>query len=135
MSHDGDLLNLLAKNAWDKNFKALDSFKFSAKPSGICNESGQFKALETRFTSNQIKNRKFNFEELLAPTRVEDKGSDLWSVFNVVQEKIIDGDFTYIAGKKIRKARQIKNFKIFIFELSFFIKKMINRIFMFFKIN
>ena len=26
-------------------------------------------------------------------------------------EKIIDGDFTYIAGKKIRKARQIKNFK------------------------
>ena len=49
MSHDGDLLNLLAKNAWDKNFKALDSFKFSAKPSGICNESGQFKALETRF--------------------------------------------------------------------------------------
>jgi hypothetical protein len=69
------------------------------------------KALETRFTSNQIKNRKFNFEELLAPTRVEDKGSDLWSVFNVVQEKIIDGDFEYISGSKVRKARQVKNFK------------------------
>ena len=69
------------------------------------------KALETRFTANQIKNRKFNFEELLAPTRVEDKGSDLWSVFNVVQEKIIDGDFEYISGSKVRKARQVKNFK------------------------
>ena len=69
------------------------------------------KALETRFTTNQIKNRKFNFEELLAPTREEDKGNDLWSVFNVVQEKIIDGDFEYISGSKVRKARQVKNFK------------------------
>jgi hypothetical protein len=32
-------------------------------------------------------------------------------VFNVVQEKIIDGDFEYIIGSKVRKARQIKNFK------------------------
>ena len=48
---------------------------------------------------------------LLEPTRPEDKGSDLWSVFNVIQEKILDGDFTYMSGAKIRKARKVKNFK------------------------
>jgi len=29
---------------------------------------------------------------------------------NVVQEKIIDGDFTYSSGAKTRKARRVKNF-------------------------
>ena len=48
---------------------------------------------------------------LLEPTRPEDKGNDLWSVFNVIQEKILDGSFTYMSGAKIRKARKVKNFK------------------------
>ena len=48
---------------------------------------------------------------LLEPTRPEDKGSDLWSVFNVIQEKILDGNFNYISGNKVRKARKVKNFK------------------------
>ena len=69
------------------------------------------KAIATRFSDDELKRIKIDFTELLNPTRDEDMGNDLWSVFNVVQEKIIDGDFTYIAGKKIRKARQIKNFK------------------------
>ena len=30
---------------------------------------------------------------------------------NVVQEKIVEGDFEYISGAKLRKARKIKNFK------------------------
>ena len=47
---------------------------------------------------------------LLTPTRNEDAGSDLWSVFNVVQEKILEGDFNYTFGVKVRKARKIKNF-------------------------
>ena len=49
--------------------------------------------------------------ELLNPTRDEDKGSDLWSVFNVVQEKVLAGDFQH-SNKKggLRKAREIKNF-------------------------
>ena len=38
-------------------------------------------------------------------------GNDLWSVFNLVQEKVVDGDFEYISGAKLRKARKIKNFK------------------------
>jgi hypothetical protein len=68
------------------------------------------KALTTRFTEDQIKVFKIDFKELIKPVRKEDEGSDLWSVFNVVQEKIITGDFTYLSGGKTRKARQIKNF-------------------------
>jgi hypothetical protein len=68
------------------------------------------KALTTRFTEDQIKVFKIDFKELIKPIRKEDEGSDLWSVFNVVQEKIITGDFTYLSGGKERKARQIKNF-------------------------
>ena len=69
------------------------------------------KAIKTRFNDDELKRIKIDFKELLNPTRDEDKGNDLWSVFNVVQEKIIDGDFEYIAAGKVRKARQIKNFK------------------------
>jgi hypothetical protein len=68
------------------------------------------RALETRFTEKQIDSIKIDFNELLTPTRVEDEGNDVWSVFNVVQEKLINGDFDYIRGSKIRKARRVKNF-------------------------
>ena len=54
---------------------------------------------------------KVDLKELLAPTRRQDMGVDVWSRFNVVQEKIIHGDFEYKSGSKIRKARQVKNFK------------------------
>ena len=69
------------------------------------------KALETRFDKKQVKRIKVDLKELLNPTRKEDMGNDVWSVFNVVQEKIIEGDFQYIAGSKVRKARKVKNFK------------------------
>ena len=69
------------------------------------------KALTTRFPEDQLENITINFQELLEPTRVEDKGNDLWSVFNVVQEKLIDGNFTYVFGVIARKARRVKNFK------------------------
>ena len=68
-------------------------------------------AISTRFPEKELKRIKIDFKELLTPTRDEDKGNDLWSVFNVVQEKIISGDFEYTAANKIRKAREIKNFK------------------------
>ena len=68
-------------------------------------------AINTRFSEKELNRIKIDIDALLKPTRIEDKGSDLWSVFNVVQEKIIDGDFEYRAGGKLRKARQIKNFK------------------------
>lgn len=69
------------------------------------------KALTTRFEEDQVEAMNFNLDELLEPTRPEDKGNDLWSVFNVIQEKILDGDFTYMSGARIRKARKVKNFK------------------------
>lgn len=74
------------------------------------------KALETRFekineNQNIIKDYGINIEEVLKPTRKEDEGNDLWNVFNVLQEKMIDGDFEYVSGVKLRKARRVKNFK------------------------
>ena len=74
------------------------------------------KALETRFekineNQNIIKDYGINIEEVRKPTRKEDEGNDLWNVFNVLQEKMIDGDFEYVSGVKLRKARRVKNFK------------------------
>jgi hypothetical protein len=69
------------------------------------------KAITTRFSEEEIENVNIDFEELLRPTRKEDEGQDLWSVYNVVQEKIIHGDFNYSKGVKVRKARKIKNFE------------------------
>lgn len=68
------------------------------------------RAIEVRF-GEEAKNITINYEELITPTRPEDRGSDLWSVFNVVQEKIVHGMFDYSIGSKNRKARKIKNFK------------------------
>jgi hypothetical protein len=69
------------------------------------------KALTTRFSDEEIDNIQIDFNELLTPTRPQDRGSDLWSVYNVIQEKIIHGMFDYKYGVKSRKARKIKNFK------------------------
>ena len=69
------------------------------------------KALGTRFDEKQMNRIQIDLNELLKPTRKEDMGNDVWSVFNVVQEKIIEGDFEYISGTKVRKARKVKNFK------------------------
>ena len=60
---------------------------------------------------------KFNYddetiEDILDPKRDEDKGDDLWKVFNVVQEKITQGDFhAALTGAKVRKVRKIKSFE------------------------
>lgn len=47
--------------------------------------------------------------EILEPVRTEDNGNDLWSVYNVLQEKVIKGDFLFGKTKlgKRRKARPI----------------------------
>ena len=68
------------------------------------------KALETRFDKKQMERIQVDLNDLLIPTRKEDEGSDLWSVFNVIQEKLIDGGFDYRSKSKSRKARKIKNF-------------------------
>ena len=51
-------------------------------------------------------------DDILEPKRDADKGDDLWRVFNVVQEKITQGDFhAALTGAKVRKVRKIKSFE------------------------
>jgi len=51
-------------------------------------------------------------DDILEPKRKEDKGDDLWRVFNVVQEKITQGEFhAALKGAKVRKVRKIKSFE------------------------
>ena len=63
------------------------------------------------------KAKKFNYddetiEDILDPKRDEDKGDDLWRVFNVIQEKITQGEFSAaLRGAKVRKVRKIKSFE------------------------
>jgi len=50
--------------------------------------------------------------DILEPTRPMDQGVSLWKVFNVIQEKMIKGDFGFaLEGKKVRKMRKITSFE------------------------
>lgn len=50
-------------------------------------------------------------EDMLDPQREEDRTFDLWTVFNVLQEKVIKGGYSYKEGdKKPRKMRKITSF-------------------------
>ena len=68
------------------------------------------RALNSRFTDNELEHITIDLNDLLTPSREEDKGNDMWSVFNTVQEKLTHGLFNYAYGSKNRKARKIKNF-------------------------
>jgi hypothetical protein len=50
-----------------------------------------------------------NAMDLLNSVREQDKGDDLWVVFNRVEEKLTNGGFNY--GRKNRKLRSIKSFQ------------------------
>ena len=67
-------------------------------------------ALTVRFGEDEMKRITVDYNEFIKPTRKEDEGNDLWSVFNRVQEKVLEGDFEYGYATKTRKARRIKNF-------------------------
>lgn len=50
--------------------------------------------------------------DILRPVREEDKSNDLWTVFNICQEKMIKGGFTSLNSKnKMRKQRNITSIK------------------------
>lgn len=68
-------------------------------------------AIEIRFKDNKV--HTVDIQEILRPTRSEDSGNTLWKVFNVVQERLLHGNFSYNNGnpRKPRKARGIKNLK------------------------
>mgnify|MGYP003148843526 FL=1 len=73
--------------------------------------------IRANITPGSDKAKKFNYddetiEDILEPKRKEDKGDDLWRVFNVVQEKITQGEFSAaLKGAKVRKVRKIKSFE------------------------
>ena len=51
-------------------------------------------------------------QDILEPKRKEDQGDDLWKTFNVIQEKITQGEFhAPLKGAKVRKVRKIKSFE------------------------
>tara|TARA_R110000787_G_scaffold81860_4_gene177326 strand:+ start:260 stop:1111 length:852 start_codon:yes stop_codon:yes gene_type:complete len=68
---------------------------------------------------NSDKANKFVYDEetlidILEPKRAADIGDDLWKVFNVIQEKITQGEFHAAlkgAETKVRKVRKIKSFE------------------------
>lgn len=64
-----------------------------------------------RFGENAIESLDIDLEKLLTPIRDEDKFSDMFTVMNVLQEKVMGGDFSYSNNGKVRKARPIKNFQ------------------------
>lgn len=51
-------------------------------------------------------------EDILTPVRNEDNGNDLWTIFNICQEKMIKGGFGFRgATNKLRKQRGITSIK------------------------
>jgi len=55
---------------------------------------------------------KVNADDLLLPTRTADEGHSLWTVFNRVQEKLMNGGFNTVNSKtnKGRSSRSVKSF-------------------------
>ena len=70
-----------------------------------------------KIRKNIAEDEKFNISEedimdILNPVREEDKANDLWTVFNVCQEKMIKGGFSTTNDKnKTRKQRAITSIK------------------------
>lgn len=84
----------------EKNKLALDAMLIRA---GIKIDSKEAKKFE--YDEETI-------EDILEPKRKADEGDDLWKVFNVIQEKITQGEFSAaLKGAKVRKVRKIKSFE------------------------
>jgi hypothetical protein len=110
MGYDFEALQSLITTMVEKLPLTVESMnRFKNKQ--LTEEQMQKFALEALGLRFDTENKTFNVGEFLTPTRKEDKGNDLWSVFNLVQEKLVGGMVEYSSGSKIRKARHIKNFQ------------------------
>lgn len=76
------------------------------------NEAKQIaqRALQIRFNTKEKYDDNL-LTNIITPIRIEDNGESLWKFFNVIQERITNGNFNYKNGTKTRKARKIKNFQ------------------------
>ena len=69
-------------------------------------------AMLIRAGVNTLQYDEETIDEILEPKRKADKGDDLWRVFNVIQEKVTQGEFhAALKGAKVRKVRKIKSFE------------------------
>ena len=110
MGYDFEALQSLITEMVEKLPLTVESMnRFKNKQ--LSEEQKQKFALEALGLRFDTENKTFNVSEFLTPTRKEDEGNDLWSVFNLVQEKLVGGMVEYGSGTKIRKARRIKNFQ------------------------
>jgi hypothetical protein len=110
MGYDFEALQLLITEMVEKLPLTVESMN-NFKNKQLSNEQKQQFALEALGLRFDTENKTFNVDEFLTPTRKEDSGDDLWSVFNLVQEKLVNGMFDYRSASKTRKARRIKNFQ------------------------
>ena len=110
MGYDFEALSGLITEMVEKLPLTVESMN-NFKNKKLSDEQKQKFALEALGLRFNIENKTFDVSEFLAPTRKEDEGDDLWSVFNVIQEKLVHGMVDYRAGNKQRKARKIKNFQ------------------------
>ena len=110
MGYDFEALQKLITDMVEKLPLTVESMN-QFKNKQLSEEQKQKFALEALGLRFDTENKTFNVSEFLTPTRKEDEGSDLWSVFNLVQEKLVNGMFDYRSASKTRKARRIKNFQ------------------------
>jgi len=110
MGYDFEALQLLITDMVEKLPLTVESMN-QFKNKQLSEDQKQKFALEALGLRFDTENKTFNVQDFLTPTRKEDEGSDLWSVFNLVQEKLVNGMFDYRSTSKTRKARRIKNFQ------------------------
>jgi hypothetical protein len=97
MGYDFEALQSLITEMVEKLPLTVESMnRFKNKQ--LSEEQKQKFALEALGLRFDTENKTFNVSEFLTPTRKEDEGSDLWSVFNVIQEKLVHGMVDYRAG-------------------------------------
>jgi len=110
MGYDFEALQTLITEMVEKLPLTVESMnRFKNKQ--LSQDQKQQFALEALGLRFDTENKTFNVDEFLTPTRKEDSNDDLWSVFNLVQEKLVNGMFDYRSASKTRKARRIKNFQ------------------------
>jgi hypothetical protein len=110
MGYDFETLSTLITEMVEKLPLTVESMN-NFKNKQLSEEQKQKFALEALGLRFNTEDKTFNVDEFLTPTRKEDEGNDLWSVFNLVQEKLVHGMVDYRIGSKQRKARRIKNFQ------------------------